>query len=297
MRNSERYSRRSFLKQAAAGVASTSILGHSVGHACFDREAWKEHLPPGILHCRDRAIRLLYIQEMTSIPCDEWGSIGYRMRSEINGYYDSVVVKPWSRNIEPALHMFSEQLEYRYNARHINNSRPSGPSLDVDSPQMLAFQDGLADYFDVHRRTDYYKGYYGSYGVHGNLSGYESAVRRTEDRLIHSIAYATYEDEPTAEERAQEYIDASLRGRARIVAEMQEKFLKMGDGDIESREPRDSYNRRLVGAWGALILGYHYHRLDPRRTEERDMLLSLRTELERVGHIVWSGGDPTFRYL
>lgn len=94
-------------------------------------ELLRQHLPPAILNCRDRAIRILDTQEVASL-WDDFGRVSYRMASGFDGYHDSVIVKPWSRKIEPAWCLLREQMNYGYGF----NTTFHNPGTGV--PQMLA---------------------------------------------------------------------------------------------------------------------------------------------------------------
>ena len=117
--------RRTFLQEFGTGLASLAILGGCLfggaeirAQGIYDNmEMLKNHLPPGILNCRDRAIRILYAQEVEGL-WDDFGRVSYRMASEINGYYEDVIVKSESRKLEPAWYLLREQMNYRAGFQH-----------------------------------------------------------------------------------------------------------------------------------------------------------------------------------
>ena len=186
-----------------AALLVTTLTGGPAARAAgiYDNmEYLAKHLPPGILHVRDRAIRILYAQEISDLWYD-FGRVSYRMASEFNGYYDDVIVKPWSYKIEPAFHLFRHQLDFKgYRLGRTGKSTFAPPPLD-DIPQMHAFAEGIRYFYSAY--------------VYGH--GSERTKRATESRFIHSIAYAAYDNEATAERKAKEYLNAGLDGKKRVV--------------------------------------------------------------------------------
>ena len=228
-----------------APVATGSLPARAAG--IYDNmEYLAKHLPPGILHCRDRAIRILYAQEVSGL-WDDFNRVDYRMLSEFNGYYDSVIVKPWSRNIEPSLYLLREQINFKYGG--ITVILPK-----VSVPQMRVFDEGIEAFYGVYvyrYPTPQEKWHeWHSKGYEGHSAG----QRFIEEKFIHSIAYAAYDDEATAERKAWEYLEANLDGRKRVVLDMKRRFQEMGNGDRDSANPRDPYNRKLVANWAHFFL-------------------------------------------
>ena len=221
------------------GWAALAPLGGSVAQAQgkYDNmELLKKHLPPGILNCRDRAIRILYAQEVSGL-WDDFNRVDYRLASEFSGYYDDVIVKPWSREIEPSLYLLREQINYKYNRTGVVL-----PEV-TNVPQMLAFDEGIRYFYIAY--------------VYGN--GNEQTKRTTEDKFVHSIAYAAYSDTETAEQKAKEYLESDMEGKTRVVMDIKKQFEEMGNGDKESVDPRDPYNRKLVASWSSFMLSNHYN--------------------------------------
>ena len=281
-------SRRTFLKRAALGLIASSIPDHSLSASvapasCFDRDLQSARLPPGIFYCRDRALMLLYSQQIAGF-CNRWGNVGYRMRSEFNGYFDDVIVKPWSRNIEPAFHVMSELMTLKSNYSHINNSR-SNSDLDYtrgsDSIQMREFEKGLHAFFLVrYKAKEYYDSHYGPWGLLGSETRYERASDHVEASLVRSILHAAFVEEipvrctkrvgdncleysapldsEMSETEARRYLQSGAPERENILKRAGERLVGMEGGDRESRDPYDPYNRQLVAAWSAYFLKRHY---------------------------------------
>ena len=322
-------SRREFLKNLSIGLAGATIFGSEKAHAQKDddwpydlsikrmgryaqNDKFKKILPPGIFYCRDGAIRIIYLDVIEHIWGGDFGRISYRMNSEMDGYYDSIIVKPWSRDIEPAWYMLREQIDYKFRNDGYN-STVSRKSSDV--PQMKAFDEGLARLFTVHFRS-YWGGYSHTYS--------EKNLERMERSLNLSISYAAYDSESEAERKAQEYVDADIDGKRRIAIDIKNRLDAMGDGSRESKDPRNPYNRRLVAAWAIFVLAIHYrlsrrHRrgddtpgafgrmvklgdadgdLVKRFRALEDMIIDVlqRNNVERwIGHAIT--GPPPFKYL
>ena len=270
-------SRRDFLKRLGIGLAGYATFGGLDANAQsrYDNiEYLEEHLPPGILNCRDRAIRILYAQEVSGL-WDDFGRTGYRMASEINGYYDDVIVNPWSRKIEPAWYLLREQMDYRAG---FNTTFPDPPN---DVPQMLAFDEGIKNFYIAY--------------VYGN--GNEQTKRTTEDKFVHSIAYAAYDDTETAEAKAEEYLESDMEGKTEVVMDIKRQFEDMRNGDRESIDPRDPYNRKLVASWSSLMLEQSYFFEQNRTDSERNLSINRHIEIplrEAVGFRI--RGPPHYRY-
>ena len=128
--------------------------------------------------------------------------INNRLNGERGGYTDNVRVKPWSKRIEPALYLLREQINYK--------NDPSGRRDVVrlqevtDVPQMSAFDQGIRYFYIAY--------------VYG--TGNEQTKRTTEDKFVHSIAYAAYDDTETAEAKAREYLESNLEGKTEVVMGM-----------------------------------------------------------------------------
>ena len=227
----------------------------------------RTQLPPGIVHCRDRAIRIIYAQEVALLWSD-FGRVSYRMAGKFDGYYDSVIVKGVSKRIEPAWYVTREMVKWRI-GKIDRNWTFKQPQKDV--PQIFAFDEGIKLYFFHHR-----------------WNGTNVSPGRVEDRLIHSIAYASltevfhYETEEErcmrrvanncieykppsnttrAETAAQEYLRSGWDGKRNVLRQMRRALQEMGNGDVASTNPLDPYNRKLAAAWAAYYLSNHYWNL------------------------------------
>ncbi len=273
----ENPSRRNFLKGLGIGLAGYAIFGGLEANAQgrYDNmELLRQHLPPGILNCRDRAIRILYAQEVSGL-WDDFGRLYYRMKSEFNGYYDSVIVEPWSRKIEPAMYLLREQINYKRGGIFADWRKVT------DVPQMLAFDEGIRYFYIAY--------------VYGN--GNEQTKRTTEDKFVHSIAYAAYSDTETAEQKAKEYLESDMEGKTRVVMDIKKQFEEMSNGDKESRDPRDPYNRKLMASWSSLMLEQSYFFEQNRTDSERNLSINRHIEIplrEAVGFRI--RGPPHYRY-
>ena len=242
------FSRRNFLgklvRTGLAVLAAYTILGSS--------EANAEDLPPGIANCRDRTIRILYSDQIGE---DSGRSTFRHLENRLNGivgggFFDSLVVQRKSKRIEPALYLLREQINYKYR---------SGRGISVilpevrDVPQMLNFDRGIKQFYIsyVYRWAD-------PYIIHEKSIGSEQTKRATESNFVHSIAYAAYDDEETAKAKAKEYLDSDMAGKTRVVLDMKEQFQRMGNGDRNSKEPRNPYNRKLAASWSSFFLDKEY---------------------------------------
>ena len=239
-----------------------------------------KHAPPAIVHLRDRAVRLLYAQEVLNL-WDRFNCLSYRLKSEYGGcFFDNVIVDSTSRNTEPALHL----LVTTSNRRH-GGVTSVPPREDVH--HMRAFADGLNKW--------YTKGY--------NRTTLR-AIRAAKSHFLHSIAYAAfvtntgtvrcakkvgntcleYEDpinKAQAQAMAQQYLKSGWAGNRDVLSRMERAFEEMGNGNIKSTDPFDPYNRKLTAAWAAEYLVDHYWILvehDPDSVETRDG--------KHLGHLV-----------
>lgn len=68
-----------------------------------------------------------------------------------------------------------------------------------------------------------------------------------------------------------EYLDADIDGKREVALDINSKFVVMGSGSRESKEPRNPYNRRLVGAWADYLLTMHYDVLGQRNLGDVDI--------------------------
>ena len=218
-------------------------------------ELLKKHLPPGFLHCRDRAIRIIYAQEVAGLWSD-FGRVSYRMASRFDGYYDSVIVKSVSRRIEPAWYELREEMDFRTG----RGTTFSDPQDDV--PQIRSFDEGINYHFIAYVTK----------------KGNEGTKRAAENHLVHSIAYAAYDDKDTAERKAKQYLGANLGGKEAVILEMRSIFENMAEGDRASTDPRDPFNRKLVAAWSAFWLAQSYWREQNNRDGDRDDLILAHLE-------------------
>ena len=104
----------------------------------------QSELPPGILYCRDREIRLLYAGHVAETG-DKYSYFYDRMRGSGSGFnfaiVDPVFVRLSSRESEPAVHVLN-----------IQSSRNSS-GLHVESPAMASFVKGLEGYYDAWVRS------------------------------------------------------------------------------------------------------------------------------------------------
>ena len=219
----------------------------------------QNNIPPGIVNCRDRTIRILYAQEVEGL-WNDFCCLQARLNGVIDGYWDSVLIDDWSKKIEPALYLLREQINYR--------ARNPPPWLGVvelpevrDVPQMYHFDKGIENFYIS------YVYVWGSPWIPQPKSiGSEQTKRATESHFVHSITYAAYEDEATAEAKAKEYLAADLTGKTKVVLDMKQRFQQMGKGDRGSKDPRDPYNRQLVASWSSFWLERSYY-FEQKRTE------------------------------
>ena len=263
---------RTSFREFGIGLAGLAILGgllfgvaetHAAGK--YDNmELLKGHLPPGILNCRDRAIRILYAQEVAGL-WDDFGRVTYRMASEINGYYDDVIVKPESRRLEPAWYLLREQLNYR----HGFNTTIPDPQDGVS--QIRAFDEGIR-YFYTYvrgRGTDGTKLGIENHFIHSLAYAALTEVIHydtEEDRCAKRVAATCLEYKPSlsteaAQAAAKEYLDSDWVGKLDVLMRLGRALQQMGNGSIESRDPHDPYNRKLAAAWAAYYLSEHYWNL------------------------------------
>ncbi len=235
-------SKRNFLKKLGVGLVSL------VGYATLcSSEANAQGLPPGIANCRDRAIRILYRDQVgEDRGRSSYGSINNRLNGVIGGFFDSVLVEDKSKRIEPALYLLREQINHKYR---------SGLGITVrlpevrDVPQMLNFDRGIKNFY-----ISYIYQWAGRYIPHEKSIGSEQTKRATESNFVHSIAYAAYSDTETAEQKAKEYLESDMEGKTRVVMDIKKQFEEMSNGDKESRDPRDPYNRKLAASWSSFRL-------------------------------------------
>lgn len=263
------------LALVAALLAST-LTGAPAARAAgiYDNmEYLANRLPPGILHCRDRAIRILYAQEVHGL-WNDFDRIYYRTMGEYSGYYDSVIVQSSSGNIEPSLYVLGEEINYRRDGTFAFIP-------EVDIPQMRSFADGIKAYYGVYRyRWPTPQGKWRAWHRKG-YKGHSAGHKYMEDKFIHSIAYAAfvtylpekrclkkvgntcleYEDpvkKAEAEDAAQQYMESDWAGKRDVLARMERAFQKMGNGNVNSTDPYDPYNRKLTAAWVAYYLSGLY---------------------------------------
>ena len=101
---------RAWAVQLALAAALLAALGLGAPSAkaagIYDNmEYLAKHAPPAIVHLRDRALRLLYAQEILDL-WDNFDCVSYRLESDYGGcFFDDVIVDSSSRNTEPALHL------------------------------------------------------------------------------------------------------------------------------------------------------------------------------------------------
>jgi len=243
-------------------LAALPLFGSSAAKA--------QSLPPGIANCRDITIRTLYEDHI-----EGRGLIG-NVHNRLNGitgggFFDTLVVDPWTKRLEPALYLLREQINYK--GRGIAVELPEVR----DVPQMLHFDRGIKQFYISY----VYK--WGSRWIpHEKSIGSEQTKRATESHFVHSIAYAAYEDEGTAKAKAKEYLTADMEGKTRVVLEMKRQFQNMGNGDINSKDPTDPYNRKLVASWSSFWIQQHmYFDLNGNYTDpQRRLSLSINEDIE-----------------
>ena len=254
-------------------------------------QALGRQLPPGILHSRDRAIRILYAQAVAGL-WDDFGRFGYRLRGEINGYYDSVLVQSESKEIEPALYVLVYMLPAMNQREHYSSGfgwyytyvDPRYPK--PSSPQMAAFADGVHRWhrlWEVDKRgTSYWYDDRWELAANG-----QDEAKEVEASLVRAITYAAFVekvhfeterdrcarrvgdscldyvptlDVETAEAVATEYLESDWSERESVLRRVAERFQELGNGDRGSSDPNDPYNKQLVAAWASYFLGLHYTR-------------------------------------
>ncbi len=277
------FSRRKFLEKLVrtglAVLAACTILGSS--------EANAEDLPPGIANCRDRTIRILYSDQIGE---DSGRSTFLHLHNRLNGivgggFFDSLVVQHKSKRIEPALYLLREQINYKYSDNRITVVKL--PEIK-DVPQILEFDRGIKQFYIsyVYRWAD-------PYITHEKSIGSEQTKRATESHFVHSIAYAAYDDEETAKAKAKEYLDSDMDGKTRVVMDMKEQFQRMGNGDRNSEDPRNPYNRKLAASWASYFLERSIFLEQNRTDSDRNLSINKHIEIplrETVGFKV--GGPP-----
>ena len=127
--------------------------------------------------------------------------------------------------------------------------------------------------------------------------GNHETRRLAESNFLHSIAYAAYDDRRTAERKAKEYLEAGLEGKKRVVLDMWTRFKAMGNGNRNSRHPRDPYNRKLVAQWAAFFLERAIFYAQGRTVSEINLFINEQLEIPlrpAVGHKV--RGPPHIRW-
>ena len=177
----------------------------------------------------------------------DWYERGTWLNGVINGYFDSVLVDDWTKRIEPALYLLREQINRKYNGIVVEL-----PEVR-DVPQMLHFDRGIINFY-----LSYVYEWGNPYLPHEKSIGSEQTKRATESNFVHSIAYAAYDDEETARDKAKEYLTSDMDGKTRVVMDMKRRFQRMGNGDRDSREPRNPYNRKLAASWSSFALSNSY---------------------------------------
>ena len=247
-------------------------------------------LPPGILHVRDRAIRILYAQEVSGL-WDDFDCILYRLESDYGGcFFDSVIVERSSRNIEPSLYLLREQINF-------NKDRGMRMHPDEGVHQMRAFDEGMWSFYGVYLyRYPTPQGRWQAWHRKG-YKGHSAGHRFIEEKFIHSIAYAAYDDKATAERKAWEYLEAELDGKKRVILDMKGRFQAMGNGDRNSRNHRDPYNRKLVAHWASFWLEQSYWReLNKTNGPRGDLIYENIEMLFRNSGLHKVRGPPHYKY-
>ena len=191
------------------------------------------------------------------------------MASEFNGYYNSVIVKLSSRKLEPAYYLLKEQLDYEgYRFGRAGKSTFSHPPTGVN--QIDSFDEGMRNFYTAY--------------VYGR--GNEQTKRDAESHFLHSIADAAYGDTETAEAKAREYLESDMEGKTQVVMDMKRLFEEMGNGDRESIDPRDPYNRKLMASWSSFWLERSIFLEQNRVDSERNLSINRHIEIplrEAVG--------------
>ena len=141
-------------------------------------------------------------------------------------------------------------------------------------PQMLNFDRGIKQFY-----ISYVYKWADPYIIHEKSIGSEQTKRATESHFVHSIAYAAYDDKDTAEAKAKEYLDSDMKGKTRIVMNMKEQFQRMGNGDRNSKEPRNPYNRKLVASWSSFMFERSYFYEQKKIDSERNLLINKHIEI------------------
>ena len=282
-----------------SALLASSMTGAPVARAAgiYDnKEHLAKHLPPAILHCRDRAIRLLYAQEVHGL-WNDFRRLYYRTKSEYDGYNDSVIVQYSSRNIEPSLYLLGEEINYRRDGIFAYIPK-------VDILHMRSFAEGLNSFYGVYGyRWPTPQGKWRAWHRKG-YKGRAAGRKFMEDKFIRSISYAAfvtkratkrclkkvgstcleYEDpikKAEAEAAAQQYMDSGWAGKRDVLARIEEAFQEMGNGNIKSTDPYDPYNRKLTAAWAAHFLIALYWK----RFESNPNSLDTRDD-KHLGHLV-----------
>ncbi len=251
----------------------------------------KKHLPPGILNVRDRTIRVLYADEVEGLFTTDFCCLDLRLNGRRGGEYaDNVLVEPWAKRTEPALYLLREQINYKYRDPPPTGNVVSLPEVG-DVPQMAEFDRGIRQFY-----ISYVYEWGSPYIPHEKSVGSEATKRATERHFIQSIAYAAYAEEDTARAKAQEYLASDMAGKTRVVLEMKELFQQMGKGDINSKDPRDPYNRKLVASWSSFWLEQSYYFEQNRTVSDKNRLIKRHIETplrEAVGFRI--GGPPNYK--
>lgn len=255
-------------------LAATALWGgfQAQAQSLYDNlDYLRLHVPPGIVNCRDRTIRILYADKIHGLFTTNFCCLNARLNGYINGYFDSVLVDDWTKRIEPALYLLREQINYR-----ASNDRGIVVELPEvrDVPQMLHFDRGIKNFY-----LSYVYEWGSPWIPHEKSIGSEQTKRATESNFVHSIAYAAYEDEETAKAKANEYLASDMEGKTRVVLDMKERFQRMENGDRNSRDPRDPYNRKLVAAWSSFWLEQTYYDEQKQTKGNRDDLIYYHIEM------------------
>jgi hypothetical protein len=192
-------------------------------------------LPPGLQHCRDKVIALVYgdITGKWNLPQNQ--SILNRLQSRIGIAGEQV--NPRSKYLEPALYLAAERTNKTPGKFNFFQRNWKRELLPVNAP-LYFFAVGLNQYF--------------------NKWIYKTKTRTSNEEIEKNFLKSIYTSVNVPVDEVSEKVDAfysaSLIDKEREIEEIVSELVKAGPGDKKSYEPANAYNRRLVAAWSSFML-------------------------------------------
>jgi hypothetical protein len=193
-------------------------------------------LPPGLQHCRDKVVALVYGDIMYKWNLPQNHSMVNRLQSGIGIAGEQV--NPRSKYLEPALYLAAERFGGRSRGRFkFFKSSWEKELLPVNAP-LYFFAVGLDLYFEKWI--------------------YKTNTRTSNEEIEKNFLKSIYTSVNVPVDKVSEKVDmfysASLIDKEREIEEIVSKLIKLGPGDKKSYEPANAYNRRLVAAWSSFLL-------------------------------------------